>query len=299
MQITLIANPTAGRGRTERFLRHFTRGHAAEILWTERPGHASDLARTAVASADIIGVFGGDGTVHEVVNGLMPDPVPIVVVPTGSGNDFASLFTCPRTPDELARVLDTGTGVRVDVIDCGECYCVNSIGMGFEALVTRESLGIRHLTGLPLYLLAVARALRRYQCPRMTITTDDQTYTGARLLVSAGNGVRAGGGFYLTPDAVADDGAIDLCIVACLGRARLLRLLPLSIKGRHTNRRGVTMSRSTSVTITSETPYHRHIDGEYVGERDDPMTLTVLPRRLPVLCSASRATRAPLERLIG
>lgn len=298
MRVTLVANPTAGRGRTERFLRRFTQRRPADILWTERPGHAAELARDAAAHSDVIGVFGGDGTVHEVVNGLMPEPVPIVVLPTGSGNDFASLFSCPRTPDELSRVLDAGTGVRVDIIDCGGRYCVNSIGMGFEALVTKQSLGIKYLTGLPLYLLAVARAMRAYECPRMTIAAGDVTFSGARLMVSATNGLRSGGGFYLTPNAIADDGEIDLCIVECMGRARMLTLLPLAIAGKHTTRRGVSMGRATRVTITADQGYHMHIDGEYVGEQTEPLTLTALPHRLPVLCTSSHATGAAVSQIL-
>jgi diacylglycerol kinase family enzyme len=130
------------------------------LFWTQGPGHARDLAREAAARGGVVCAVGGDGTVSEVVNGLMPGPVPLVVVPTGSGNDFASLVECPRSPAELERVLREGSGLRLDVIDCGGRYCANSIGIGFEAMVTYHSLSIRHMRGLPLYLTAVFKALR-------------------------------------------------------------------------------------------------------------------------------------------
>lgn len=306
VEIAFIANPAAGRGYTERFISRFESeardlDRHIEVLWTERPGHAVDLAREARTRCDVVCVAGGDGTVHEVVNGLMPEPVPLVVVPAGSGNDFASLFACPRTPAELSAVLRAGQGVRTDVIDCGIRYCANSVGIGFEALVTKQSLGIRNLRGLPLYLTAAARALARYDCPPMTIRLDDETLTGERLLVSVGNGVRAGGGFYLTPDARADDGRIDLCIVRAMGRLRILTLLPRSIPGRHTTATGVQMRRSRRVSISAQRPFHMHVDGEYVGEHTGPLEFTLIDRALPVLTLPGVPLRYtdPPSRILG
>jgi len=288
MEIAFIANPAAGRGYTRRFVSRFEAqardlDQHIDVLWTERAGHAVELAREVRTRCDVVCVAGGDGTVHEVVNGLMPDPVPLVVVPAGSGNDFASLFACPTTPQELVEVLRAGQGVRTDVIDCGIRYCANSVGIGFEALVTKQSLGIRNLRGLPLYLAAAARALARYDCPHMTIELDEETITGERLLVSVSNGVRAGGGFYLTPDARADDGRIDLCIVDPMGRLRILSLLPRSIPGRHTGARGVRMRRSRRVSVAAQRPFHMHIDGEYVGMHAGPIEFRIMDRVLPVL----------------
>lgn len=295
MRITFIANPRAGRGRTEAFVRRERErlGARADVLWTGAPGHAVELARTAKRESDVVCAVGGDGTVHEVVNGLMPNPVPLVVIPVGSGNDFAGLFGCPRTPDELDAVLGDGMGVRVDVIETNDRYCMNSAGLGFEALVTKKSLDITRVRGIALYLLAVARALVSYDCPPMTIRlSGGEVIEGERLLVSVANGVSAGGGFHLTPDAFPDDGEVDLCIVERMGRARMMRLLPRAIGGGHTGARGVTMRRSSGVTIESPRPFHVHIDGEYMGEQSGPIHFRVIPRILPVLCRRDAPTRA-------
>jgi YegS/Rv2252/BmrU family lipid kinase len=297
MRVTFIANPRAGRGRTGAFFTAFSRdagrlGHDARMLWTEAPGHATELARAARGECDVVCVVGGDGTVHEVVNGLMPEPVPVVIVPVGSGNDFAGLVGCPRTHEELESVLATGWGVRVDVLECGARYCVNSAGLGFEALVTKKSLSIDHLRGLPLYLTAVFKALVSFDCPPMTIRCEGEAdVTGERLLVSVANGVSAGGGFRLTPNSYPDDGLIDLCVVERMGRARILLLLPTAIRGGHTQKRGVTMMRTRDVTITAERAFHVHIDGEYLGEEMGPLRFRVLPRALPVLCAKDLPTR--------
>jgi YegS/Rv2252/BmrU family lipid kinase len=294
MRVTYIANPRAGRGRTDAFLTRHGGDIEERVLWTEAPGHGVELARQARAESDVVCAVGGDGTVHEVVNGLMPDPVPFVVMPAGSGNDFAGMFPFPRTPAELDAVLTAGMGARIDVLECGERYCVNSSGLGFEAAVTRESLSITRLRGLPLYLTAAMRALASFDCPPMTLElADGEKIEGERLMVSVGNGVSAGGGFHLTPDALPDDGLIDLCVVARIGRARVLRLLPGAIKGRHTGAAPVTMRRTQSVTISAERPFHVHVDGEYLGETRGPMHFRVIPRCLPVLFRSTAADAAP------
>jgi YegS/Rv2252/BmrU family lipid kinase len=294
MRIAFIANPHAGRGRTEAFLSRHERtfGHEAEVLWTEAPRHATELARAARDRCDVVCAIGGDGTVHEVVNGLMPDPVPLVIIPAGSGNDFAGMFGCPRTPEELADVLAHGAGVMLDVLDCTERYCANSTGIGLEALVTKKSLSIRRLRGLPLYFTAAVRALASFDCPPMTLTLGDgETIVGERLLVSVANGVSAGGGFRLTPDSFPDDGELDLCIVERMPRARIVRLLPRAIGGSHTRAKGVMMRRTSEVTVESERPFHCHVDGEYLGEQPGPMHFRVIPRCLPLLCRGEVPTR--------
>ena len=256
----------------------------SRLLWTQGPGHARELARNAAPDSDVVCIVGGDGTVSEVVNGLMPRPVPIVVVPTGSGNDFASMVNAPTTAEELAAVLRDGTGWRLDVIDCGDRYCANSVGIGFEAMVTCHSLSIRHIRGLPLYLLAVMKALATYESIRYSITIDGApSIAGDFLLVSVANGPRAGGGFYLNPEAKPDDGLIDVLTAARMPRLRMLSILPRTLRGAHTKSPGIAFHRGARVTIAAERPFPIHIDGEYLGRRETPLAMSVMPLCLPVL----------------
>lgn len=303
MKVSFIANPTAGRGRTRALVEAYAGALSgeSELLWTQGPGHAAELARSAATGSRVVCAVGGDGTVSEVVNGLMPNPVPMVVVPTGSGNDFASLVNCPRNPQELKRVIEDGAGVRFDVIDCGGRYCANSIGIGFEALVTYHSLSIRYLRGLPLYLLAVFKALRTPESIRYRIDVDGrEVAAGDYLLVSVGNGPRAGGGFYLNPAARPDDGVIDVCAARRMSRKRLLSILPLAIRGGHVSKRGIELYRGATVSVSSGTPFPIHIDGEYLGRRETPLNLRIIPRVLPVLSlrEGKVVSTRPLEKLI-
>ncbi len=302
MKVSFIANPTAGRGRTRAMVESFARGLSveSELLWTQGPGHAAELARSAAGRSHVICAVGGDGTVSEVVNGLMPDPVPLVVVPTGSGNDFASLVNCPRTAPELARVLSEGVGARFDVIDCGGRYCANSIGIGFEALVTYHSLSITNMRGLPLYLLAVFKALREPGSIRYRVDVDGrEAAAGEYLLISIGNGPRAGGGFYLNPSATPTDGKIDVCAARAMSRARLLAILPRAIKGGHVSARGIELYRGASVSVSSTTPFPIHIDGEYLGRRDTPLHLKIIPGVLPVLSLREGKVAVTFEKLLA
>ncbi len=304
MRVSFIANPTAGRGRTRAAVEGYAHAVRADtrLLWTQGPGHARELARGAARDSEAVCVFGGDGTVSEVVNGLMPRPVPLVVVPTGSGNDFASLVACPRSPDELARVLEQGVGVLFDVLDCGDRYCANSIGIGFEAVVTYHSLSIRNMRGLPLYLTAVMKALAQYESNHYTLVFDgERKIEGEYLLVSIGNGVRAGGGFYLNPGAFPDDGRLDVCIAERMPRLRMLTILPSSIKGKHVGKRGVSVHTGARLRVSAERPFPIHIDGEYLGRREEPLDLAVIPRCLPVLSRAGGPARHmhALQRILG
>jgi diacylglycerol kinase family enzyme len=249
----------------------------------------------------VVCAVGGDGTVSEVVNGLMPRPVPLVVVPTGSGNDFASLVECPASPEQLGRVLEAGEGLHLDVIDCGDRYCANSIGIGFEAMVTYHSLSIRNMRGLPLYLTAVFKALRSLDRITYRLVVDGrESANGPYLLISLGNGPRAGGGFYINPRATPIDGKIDVCAAQLMSRLRLLTILPRAIGGAHLDRRGIEFHRGETITISADQPFPIHIDGEYLGRRDTPLELRIIKRSLPVLClRGARALRdEPLERLI-
>ncbi|MDH3216508.1 MAG: diacylglycerol kinase family lipid kinase [Candidatus Krumholzibacteria bacterium] len=306
MKVAIIANPRAGRGRAQSLINALHEDSSSlhcdiSIEPTRGPGDGSRLARELSKSADVIGIVGGDGTVHEVVNGLMPNPIPIVIFPAGTGNDYASLFRCPKNIKELAAILKNGQGARVDVLDLGDQFCVNCVGMGFEGLVNRRSREIKRIRGSLLYLVAVFKTLSSLACPRFKISTPDGVrIEGEKLLVSIGNGNRTGGAFYLTPNAVPDDGLVDVCLVDAMNWLRVLRLLPLSLRGSHVKRPEVRIVRAASLEIETDPEFPMHVDGETVDCSPERLTITVRPRVLPVLCDAPAANRLsrPREKLI-
>ncbi len=299
MKLRVIANPQAGRGRGQKLIDAFLEyrsvlGMDVSIALTRAPGDGVQLARELGPDADVVGIIGGDGTVHEVVNGLMPDPRPIVILPSGTGNDFASLFDCPGTPRELASRVRHGIGARVDVLDFGDRFCVNSAGLGFEGQVNQRSHAIRGIHGPPLYLAAVFKTLSSLACPNFTLTfADDTTIDGPKLLVSIGNGNRTGGAFHLTPGASPDDGLIDVCIVEAMRWPSAIRLLPGTFRGRHVHRPAVRMLQTESLTVETAGEHPMHVDGELIEVTPSPLQISVRKRVLPVLCG--ERTPSPLR----
>jgi YegS/Rv2252/BmrU family lipid kinase len=293
LKLAVITNPKAAGARTGPGADAIRSALAplgidVSIHSTSSRGHATRLAAALSPDIDVLCVMGGDGTIHEVVNGMMPHPVPMVVIPSGAGNDLSSLIAFPKTPSELAAVLEDGFGTAIDLIDFGDRFCVNSAGLGFEGLVNRYSQAVTRVRGHLRYMIALCKALRSYACPYFKIITSDGTeITGERLLVSVGNGHRTGGTFYLTPDAYPDDGLIDVCIVNSMGRVKMIRLLPKSFSGRHTASSDVRMLRTESLSIESDVPYPMHVDGEYFDGSPGRREIEIRHGALPIICKKS------------
>jgi diacylglycerol kinase family enzyme len=260
----------------------------AEFRATRGPGHAEELAvEAASAGIAVVAAAGGDGTVHEVANGILRAgrrEVALAVYPVGSANDYAHALSTPGawrghpTSLEGMRLADVG---RVSAPGRGERYFVNGLGLGFNAAVTLESQRIHNLQGVTLYTVALLRALwYRYRCPTMTVTLDDQVRTGPTLALSVAL-ARREGGFLLTPHALLDDGQFDYIHAGCLRRWELLRFLPGMITGRlPTNHRAVWLGRCREVRVQATEALAVHADGELFSRPEDDVR-TVEVRMLP------------------
>ncbi|MGQ0720129.1 MAG: diacylglycerol/lipid kinase family protein [Candidatus Eiseniibacteriota bacterium] len=288
MDSLFLVNPRAGRGRGERIARELpallaARGARADVRITEAPRDAVRLAREAAAAgASLVVAVGGDGTAHEVVNGIAGSRATFALIPVGSGNDLALALGIPSELDAALDVALSGAEKAIDLARFDDAWFANSLGLGFEAQVTIESRSITWLRGFAIYLAAVLRALARLRCPQLVIRADDRVLEGRRLLVCVGNGPRVGGGFYLTPDAVNDDGLLDLCIVEGMGRWRVLRTLPKAIRGAHVGDPRITMLRARSIEIESDEGFPFHADGEVIDAACRRLSVRVVPRALTV-----------------
>lgn len=288
MDAAYIVNPASGRGRGKRVAEALplllsARGITGRIHLTSCPGEATDLAARAAEECAVVAAVGGDGTAHEVVNGIAGTRASFALLPVGSGNDLARAL---EVPSELGAALDVIARGRTSRIDLGRFegrWFANSLGLGFEAQVTIESRKIRRLRGFAIYLWAVAKALRRLHCPYLVIRADAASFEGRRLLVCVGNGARVGGGFLLTPDARPDDGLLDVCIVDAMGPLDILRLLPRSLDGTHVTNPAVTMLRTRTLSISSSDGFPFHADGEVVDVRRHHLAIELAPAALPVI----------------
>ena len=227
---------------------------------------------------------GGDGTVHEVLNGLMQiaehERPALGLLPTGSGNDTRRTMGLPDDLAQAALVLATGERKRLDVGVCNGAYFNNSFAAGLDAKVTAKAVELKvtkHRTGLWLYVSALLHVLfRELSSFRLDVSFDGAPDTRVdTLIVAATIGKTYGGGFFITPDALPDDGLFDVCMIDPLSLPAALLRLPFVIIGRHTKMRPVHMSRHAAITIVSDVPLPAQIDGEVLLE--SRYEITILP----------------------
>ena len=237
---------------------------------------------------------GGDGTVHEVLNGLMRHPAEtrpaLGVLPTGSGNDTCRTLGIPFDVSEATLILATGEQVRFDVGECNGIYFNNSFAAGLDAKVTAKAVEYKvtkHRSGMWLYLSALLHVLVNDLAPfEISLGFDGETPSPATtLIIAVTNGPTYGGGFKITPDADPHDGMFDVCMIDPLGLLEALRRLPFVIAGKHTKMKVVHMSRHTSVVIDSGVPLPAQLDGEVLLENRYEIAMhpgaiaCVVPRR--------------------
>jgi len=297
--IKVILNPAAGRGfgaqaapDLQRFLRK--EGVDFELVFTKKPWHAAELAEEAACEGfETVVAAGGDGTANEVINGLMQAAergasAAMGILPAGSGSDFAGAIGIPTDLRKACQQLSTGQTRTIDVGRVtveGEPsrYFGNVVGVGFDGAVLVETLKIRRLRGLILYLLAVLKTVfLNFEASLTTIEYDDQRMVLPALMVSVANGTREGGGFLIAPQSELDDGFFDLCIARDTSRLMILRLIPRFIKGTHVDHRLVTMARAKSVVVSSEDKLIAHVDGEVLCTDARRIEMELLPERLRV-----------------
>lgn len=293
----VIYNPAAGRGKAARLVQRRADAEPGGVVLmpTARPGHAGELARAAVADGfERVIAAGGDGTVHEVANGLLgvegADPL-LGVWPLGSGNDYAFTLGLLGAPPgaELGEY-------RADVgrVTAGgrSRHFVNGCGLGFNSAVTVESRKIPLLRGLPLYGLAIVRAMVwHWVAPPMAIRFGDVPRDLPTFGLTVNLGQREGA-FPLTMAASLTDGLFDCIHTSDLSRLGLVRLMPAMASGKIPSpHRHVWTTRCSAVTIAASAPVRLHLDGEFFCHPKDGLTelsIELLPARLRVQCFPAR-----------
>lgn len=274
----LIINPAARHGETAKLvpvIEKLLKSHPHDTVITQHTGHAAEIARAA-AGRDLVVAAGGDGTVHEVLNGLMMIPEAsrpaLAVLPTGSGNDTRRTLGIPEELTEAALVIGTGERRRFDVGVCNGVYFNNSFAAGLDAKVTAKAVEYKvtkQRDGLWLYLTALLHVLTHdLGSFDLSISFDGaEPEKHDTLIVAVTNGPTYGGGFIITPDAVADDGEFEVCMIDPLSLPGALVRLPFVIFGKHTKMSVVHMRRHRSLTIDCAAPLPAQIDGEVLLER--------------------------------
>ncbi len=289
----VIVNPAAGSGRTRRLWpslrdRLHRLGLDFEVGETTGPGVATVMARVAVRDAwPLVVAVGGDGTVNEVVNGLLDEPGnpggALGTIMTGRGRDVCRNLAVPPVPEHAADRLVQGADVLVDVgmaqwgIDRRR-YFLNAAGAGFDAVVAQRAQSLGGSGTLP-YLRAVLSALWTHRAVSAEVHVDGQlAWAGAMTAAVAANGAYYGGGMKIAPLADPTDGVLDVIVIGQLGRGELLRWLPRVYRGTHLANPKVTTYRGKTIEILTTSPVPTHVDGE--AGPPTPVRITVRERAL-------------------
>lgn len=313
--IHAIVNPNAAGGRTRRVFprlqRHLhARGISCRSTATTGPGHALDLARAAVeAGAPSILVVGGDGTLHEVANGILEveHPPPLAVLPVGTGNDFHRMMRASGSLAAVAGLLESGRPRSFEVGKVvwagGERHFVNLLGIGVDVEVLRRRSRFGRLPGLLQYGTALFSAAATFQHPSIVLELHDDrgrsTIRAAEALLAVVTvGPSIGGGFMLSPGARPDDGLLDLFLVEDLGLLGVARHLPRVLRGTHATVPEIFMQpvRYARIESADGRPLHFELDGELMPEPSPWLEIEVQPGRLAVLDAPAPAKDAGMKR---
>ena len=298
--VAVVLNPASGGGAGRRQRPLIERGLAergvtATVYETNASGDAERVARNLSESGSAVVVAaGGDGTIHEVANGLMRARVAqrgtLGVIPVGTGNDFVKVVPGARTFEQAIATIAQG---RIQQFDVGRVrwhdqdeYFVNGMGTGIDVEVVRQLRKVPQLPGPLKYLLGLLRALVYYKAVNLRAHLDEQRLEQRVMIIAVGNGICQGGGFYLAPEASPSDGQLDVCVVDRLSLLGIARVIPKVLRGTQKGDPAVLMrtARSIRFEAADERPLFFHLDGEL---REPPglraLDIEIVPAALPVL----------------
>ncbi|HSF83886.1 MAG TPA: diacylglycerol kinase family protein [Anaerolineales bacterium] len=312
-KLLVIYNPIAGRGRVQTYWPEVEKAlHKAGFdfvaLPTRAPLDATKMAERApgVYSA-VIGV-GGDGTIHEIVNGLAlasgsGETLPVGVIPLGNGDDFAKIIP-PEAPVG-GKPFDWRSGItkiaqmQTKALDLGRItahgalpsnagsqhYFMNGMDIGFGAHGVLNFTTIpRFISGFPAYLATVFKTMVRYPLLPVRVQLDDQPpFEQVTAMTAVMNGRCFGSGFWVTPGARPDDGLFEVMVAQGVGRLTILRLVPKFMRGTHLAEKVLRFYQARKVVLESQVPLVVEADGELPYREAHRLVIEILPRKLRVI----------------
>ncbi|MBL8149991.1 MAG: diacylglycerol kinase family lipid kinase [Blastocatellia bacterium] len=266
----VIYNPKSGRSRErsagiEEFLRLLAKKSIrAEVRATEQAGHASILAREAVEQGfDLIVANGGDGTLNEVLQGIVGSSTALAVWPGGTANVVALDLKLPRKPDQIVELIASDSKKRVNVGRAGSRYFFFTAGIGLDAeIINRVSSELKKQIGKGAFWLAGFSHLIKWEPTTIFLEIDGKEYEGTFVVIGKSFGY--GGTLSLTPHARLDDPHLDVCIFSGKSKLQYLNYLVAAIQKEQLKMEGVTYLKTEHVKATSTKPLPIQVDGEVV-----------------------------------
>lgn len=298
MKAELIVNLTAGGGKPHKHLNTVLKylkenGLNFKVCTTSHQGEAVELAQKAADNgAELIVSVGGDGTVNEIVNGIMKSKnnPSLGIIPLGWANDFIKSIDIPSDIIEACKILIKGKIKKIDVgVINDQIYFANLCGIGFDAEVAHLANQIKNThpnwntLGAFIYVFAtVKKLLSPFSYHNVKIKFDGKEIHSKILFIAIGNGKFYGGRFKITPEAILDDGWLEICTVEEMGRLKYLMSIPKVFKGTHESIKGINIYRAKEVVIQSSELILAQVSGEVI-EGQKEFSITLLPKSLKLI----------------
>jgi diacylglycerol kinase (ATP) len=298
-QAKVIINPAARGGKTARqwtVISELLKQNDIpfDYAFTEGTGHGIELAKEAVDTGyELIVAVGGDGTVNEVVNGIVDKDgkgrATLGIICTGTGRDCIRSLNIPNDLSKACKVLADRNCVDID-LGCAEYisdgrknkrYYINTAGLGFASDVAERTKRFKRLGGTMPFLIAFSAVFVPYKAKDIVINIDGQIRQERSLLITVNNGRYFGGGMKIAPDADTCDGLLDIIIVRDVNKLRLLYNFPRLYKGTHITHPRVSTYKAKKVDVQTSEKLLLQLDGEVVGEA--PASFSIIPSALKVI----------------
>lgn len=301
----IIVNPIAGKGAGRTAIPEIqanldTLGVDYDLFVTEYPAHAIEMAAEAGSNGySTVVAVGGDGTVNEVINGLMRAlneghlTSSMAVLPVGRGNDFSYGMGIPVDLEAACKLLVEGNTRKIDIgfVKGGDYpqgrYFGNGIGIGFDTIVGFEAAKLpSFISGIPAYLIAAIKTIFLYfKAPLLKIDVDGEVLEQPCLLVSVMNGKRMGGSFQFAPNSESDDGLLNLCIAHQVTRWQVLGLFPKVMSGTQADHPAIKMPIGKHVKVDAlQGSLPVHADGETICVAGKALEVEILRQKLQLVC---------------
>ncbi|MHB8893649.1 MAG: diacylglycerol/lipid kinase family protein [Candidatus Geothermincolia bacterium] len=287
----VVVNPVGRGGHAQRqgiWLLNKLRkmGIEHEALFTEKAGHAQDLVANWVDVVDVVVAVGGDGTVNEVINGIMNSSQPgrrLAVFPSGTADDFARNMDIPRERDDALKVLLGDEEKTIDLMNVNGRYAGVTVGIGLDAEIAYRSYGSKHLRLLAYWYHGLAMLFQPMPRSNLLITVAGEKLEGDYLLVVAGNAGSYGRYMKMLPQAKMDDGVINLATFGMMNRFKALLLFGMSIGGKHTWASQMNEYDAKDIRIECMNDVYAQFDGEaQIFPQGEVLNMSVEPQAIRV-----------------
>lgn len=291
MKHVILANPMSGKKRGIKYANRIQKilkknNINATIIFSKYPKYFTEVAKE-IANTEKTRFYsiGGDGTLNEIVSGIIGTSSEIVIIPCGTGNDFLRSISDYLSMRKIVNISLEKKATPTDVITFGkDKYCINVLNMGFDAMIAKNIDKFRKvpfISGSAKYTLSILYTLSSSRNFKFKISANKRVYKGSFTLVAIANGKYYGGGIMPCPDANVDDGILDSCIIDATTVMSKLKLLPKYKKGKHLTLKPVNLLKSNEIKVVSNHKFPVSADGEmYYTNR---LHIKVLPRAVNIV----------------